>query len=166
MFPTQLHAILDGLGHSRSTEHANIITPGCARKKVLLLLARVSNAASAFKPSAHADSNQDLLARSHPWRLPRVFVPFAGSQHHEAPVRTHAVHAVLSRRGGTRAQGFKLQCRRVRAMQEHAVHHDPPWMYFDGALHRLEATCGVVNGDSDFEEEGRASRAKALLTRT
>ena len=51
-----------------------------------------------FKPSQHADSKQDLKARSHPWRLPRVSVPFAGSEHHKAALPAHAVHAVLSRR--------------------------------------------------------------------
>ena len=131
--------------------------------KVLLLRASLK-LNQLFKPSAHVHSSH-LSARSHLWRLPRVFVPFAGSQHHEAPVRAHAVHALLPRRGVNGLQGFKLQCRRVRAMPDHGLHQDKSWLNFDGALHRLEATYGG-DGDSDFEEEGRASRAKASLART
>ena len=117
-----------------------------------------------FKSSAHG--NPDFVkTRSHLWRLPRVSLRFAGSQHHEAPVRAHAVHALLPRRGVNGLQGFKLQCRRVRAMPDHGLHQDKSWLNFDGALHRLEATRGG-DGDSDFEEERRASRAKASLTRT
>ena len=113
----------------------------------------------------HADSKQDLKARSHPWRLPRVSVPFAGSEHHKAALPAHAVHAVLSRRRSARAQGFKLQCRRVRAMPVHAVHQDPPWLNFDGALHLLKATCcGTGTGGKNGEE--RQGRFKASLSRT
>jgi hypothetical protein len=50
-------------------------------------------------------------------------------------------------------------------MPDHGLHQDKSWLNFDGALHRLEATYGG-DGDSDFEEEGRASRAKASLART
>jgi len=50
-------------------------------------------------------------------------------------------------------------------MPEHGLHQDKSWLNFDGALHLFEATYGG-DGDSDFEEEGRASRAKASLTRT
>ena len=113
----------------------------------------------------HADSDQDLKARAHPWRLPRVSVPFAGSEHHKAASPAHAVHTVLSRRRSARAQGFKLQCRRVRAMPPHAVHQGPPWLNFDGALHHFQATYGGTGtGDVAEGQVVAVSRAKASLS--
>ena len=93
MFSTQLHAILGGLV-TLDPQSTQIELRMLFGAKVLLLLRASLNSASAFKPSAHVHSSH-LSARSHLWRLPRVFVPFAGSQHHEAPVRAHALHAVL-----------------------------------------------------------------------
>ena len=122
----------------------------------VVLMARVFKLGQLLKPTAHARI-QDLSARSHLWRLPRVFVPFAGSQHHEAPVRAHAVHALLPRRGVNGLQGFKLQCRRVRAMPDHGLHQDKSWLNFDGALHRLEATRGG-DGEASSSRTDLSSR--------
>ena len=102
MFSTQLHAMLGDLTTLGSTEHTNRITDW-----KVLLLARVFKLGQLFIPSAHAHI-QDLSAGSHPWRLPRVSVPFVESQHHEAPVRAHAVRAGLPSRGTNGIQGSKL----------------------------------------------------------
>ena len=116
----------------------------------VLLLARVFKLGQLLKPSACARI-QDLSAGSHLWRLLRVFVPFAGSQHHQAALPAHAVHAVLPRRRGTWLQGCKLQSGRMRTVQEHALHEDKSWVDSDHLVHHLEATCGVVNVGGEGE---------------
>ena len=132
-------------------------------KSAGLLRARVFKRCSAFKPSAHADNNQDLSARSHPWRLPRVLVPFAGSQHHKAALPAHVVHAVLSRRRSARAQGLFVQSRCLRTVQGYALHQDSDWIHFDGALPNIQATFVHTGGRGD-EGEGRVSRRQPTPT--
>jgi hypothetical protein len=120
MFSTQLHAILGGLVplDPQSTQIELRMLFGAQ-----VLLRASFKRCQLFKLSAHVHSSH-LSARSHLWRLPRVFVPFAGSQHHEAPVRAHALHAVLfgGRRNGL--QGCKLQSGRMRTVPEDALHED------------------------------------------
>ena len=130
----------------------------------VVLLARVFKLGQLLKPTAHARI-QDLSARSHLWRLPRVFVPFAGSQHHEAPVRAHAVHALLPRRGVNGLQGFKLQSGRLRSLSRDSLLEDAPRIDSHHLVHFFEATHGGT-GTGDVAEGERQGLFKASLSRT
>ena len=153
MFSTRLHAILGGLVtlDPQSTQIELRMLFGAQ-----VLLRASFKRCQLFKPSAHVHSSH-LSARSHLWRLPRVFVPFAGSQHHEALVRAHALHAVLfgGRRNGL--QGFKLQSGLLRSLSRDSLLEDSPRSYADGALHLFQG-----NGGTRWRRRGRTSLKGAV----